>query len=70
LIPLVLFKAVIGGILLLIVAPIVAIAVLAAGLAFAAAIVVPLLPLAFIALVVWFVLRPATRISHSFGRAA
>jgi hypothetical protein len=57
LIPLVLFKAVVGGILMLIVGPIVAIAALAAGIALAAAIIVPLLPLLFIALAIWFVVR-------------
>jgi hypothetical protein len=57
LIPLVLFKAVVGGILLLIVGPIMAIAALAAGIALAAAIIVPLLPLLFIALAIWFVVR-------------
>jgi hypothetical protein len=57
LIPLFLIKAVVGGILLLIVGPIVAMAVVATGLALVAAIIVPLLPLAFIALVIWFLVR-------------
>jgi hypothetical protein len=57
LIPLFLIKAVVGGILLLIVGPIVAMAVVATGLALVAAIIVPLLPLAFIALVIWFLAR-------------
>ena len=50
----------IGGLVLLIAAPILAIALVAGLVAVAVAVVAPLLPLLFIAFVVWFVLRASS----------
>lgn len=59
LLPVLLLKALIGGILMLVVLPIAAIAAVVGFIALALALAVPLLPLAFIGLVIWFVLRAA-----------
>jgi hypothetical protein len=55
-----------GGLLLLIAAPVIAVALLAGLVAMAVALVAPLLPLLFIACVVWFVLRASS--SHAIAR--
>lgn len=61
LLPLLLFKAIGGGILLLVLGPIVALALVAGAVAVAAALVVPLLPLLFVAFVVWLLVRASGR---------
>ena len=63
LLPFLLLKVVgmaIGGLLLLIAGPILAIALVAGLVAVAVAVVAPLLPLLFIAFVVWFVIRASS----------
>ena len=63
LLPFLLLKVVgmaIGGLVLLVAAPVLAIALLAGLVAVAVAVVAPLLPLLFIAFVVWFVLRASS----------
>ena len=54
-----LLKFLLGGVLLLVIGPIVALAAVATFVALAAALVVPLLPLAFVAFIIWFVVRLA-----------
>ncbi len=61
LLPLLLLKALIGGLLLLVIGPVVFIAALAGTLALAAAILTPLLPLIFIAFVIWFLVRAGSK---------
>jgi hypothetical protein len=55
--PLLIVKGVLGGIVMLVLAPIVALVVLASLIAAAIAIVVPLLPLIAIGVVIWLVVR-------------
>lgn len=57
LLPLVLIKVVLAGLLMLVVAPVLVIAAVLGALAVAAAILVPLLPLAFIGFAIWMVVR-------------
>lgn len=52
-----LVKTIVGGALLLVIGPVLAIAMIAGLVALAAAIIVPLLPLAFVAFAIWFVVR-------------
>ncbi len=61
LLPLLLPKALVGGLLMLLVLPVVAVAAIAGVIAFALALIVPLLPVAFMCLVIWFVIRAAQR---------
>ena len=63
--PLVLIKALVIGILLVIVGPIVVLSILGAALAAMLAVAVPLFPLLCIGLVVWVVMRSAGRPSPS-----
>ena len=57
LLPLLLLKALIGGVVLLVLGPVLVIVFLAGLVALATAIVVPVLPLLFIVFVVWVILR-------------
>ena len=59
--PFLLLKTVIGGILMVVLGPLMLIALLAGLAALAAALIVPLLPLLFVAFVVWFVVRASQR---------
>ena len=61
LLPFLLIKAIVGGVLMVIVLPILAIAGIVAAIALAAAVLVPLLPVLFIALAIWFVIRASQR---------
>jgi hypothetical protein len=61
LLPFLLLKTVIGGVVTMVVLPIVAIAGAAALLALSMALIVPLLPLALVAFGLWFVLRAGRR---------
>ncbi len=55
--PLLLVKTLIGGILLVVLAPLMAIAAIVGLIGFIAAVLVPLMPLLVIALAVWIVVR-------------
>jgi hypothetical protein len=57
LLPLLLLKALIGGLVLLVAGPILLVAMLAGLVAVGVAVAVPLLPLLFVAFVVWFIVR-------------
>jgi hypothetical protein len=57
LLPLLFLKAIAGGIVMLVVGPLVALALVGAALAMAAALIVPLLPLLVVAFVVWLLVR-------------
>ncbi len=61
LLPLLLLKALIGGLVLLVVGPVVFIAAVAGTLALAAALITPLLPLLFVAFVIWFLVRAGSK---------
>jgi hypothetical protein len=57
LLPLLLLKAVVVGILLVVIGPIVALALIGATIAFAAAVLIPLLPILLVGLLVWLLVR-------------
>ena len=57
LLPLLLLKALFGGLLLLVLVPVLAIGLFAGFVALVATLIVPVLPLLFIVLVVWVILR-------------
>ena len=57
LLPLLFLKAIFGGLSLLVFGPVLAIAFFAGFVALAATLIVPVLPLLFIVLVVWVILR-------------
>jgi hypothetical protein len=61
LLPLLILKALIGGLMLLVAGPILLLALLAGLVAMAAALVAPLLPLLFVAFVVWFLVRATSK---------
>ena len=63
-------KGVLGGVLLLVLAPFLLIAAIVSLVTLAVAVVVPLLPLLFVAFCVWFVLRLARAGEAASPRAA
>jgi hypothetical protein len=61
LLPLLLLKTLVGGLVLLVIGPIVLVAILAGVLSVGAVLLAPLLPLALLAVVIWLIVRATSK---------